>query len=226
MEQTVIFEEKVPLRPKDLNLINSVEVREGYGPLDALLLKQLREKLEGRCSQHGYVVPDSITLLSRSMGTIENGRFTGNIVFHVQAQGRVYNPSNGTVVSGVVELKNKMGLYVIYKDAIKIQIPRELHIGDEEFDNIEKGDEIQIEIRKSRFQVNDTHITSIGIYKGHGALARIPIEDGENGEVGEDSETGRIMIETGQSASETVESEEAVSEGVRMVEESEEEAEE
>lgn len=220
MEQTVIFEEKVPLRPKDLNLINSVEVREGYGPLDALLLKQLREKLEGRCSQHGYVVPDSINLLSRSMGTIENGRFTGNIVFHVQAQGRVYNPSNGTVVSGVVELKNKMGLYVIYKDAIKIQIPRELHIGDEEFDSIEKGDEIQIEIRKSRFQVNDTHITSIGIYKGRGALARIPVED-EGGEGGEDSETGRIMIETGQTASETGESE-----GVRMEEESEEEAEE
>ena len=159
------------------------------------------------------------------MGTIENGRFTGNIVFHVQAQGRVYNPSNGTVVSGVVELKNKMGLYVIYKDAIKIQIPRELHIGDEEFDSIEKGDEIQIEIRKSRFQVNDTHITSIGIYKGRGALARIPVED-EGGETGED---GRSMVEIGQAASETGENQEAVSEveaEEKEVESGEEEAEE
>jgi DNA-directed RNA polymerase subunit E'/Rpb7 len=152
-------------------------VVDGMSPLDNLLLKHLREKLEGRCSHHGYVLPDSVVLLSRSMGMIENGRFTGNIVFHVQAEGKAYNPSNGTLVSGIVQLKNKMGLYLVYNDAIKIQIPRELHIGSEEFDSIEKDDEITVEIRKSRFQINDTHITSIGVYRGRGGIAPKPVSE-------------------------------------------------
>jgi hypothetical protein len=43
-------------------------------------------------------------------------------------------------------------------------IPRDLHIGNEEFDSIQIGDIIRAEIKKSRFQVNDTHILSIGQY--------------------------------------------------------------
>ena len=188
MEQTVIFEEKVALKPKDMNLISSSKVVDGMSPLDNLLLKHLREKLEGRCSHHGYVLPDSVSLLSRSMGMIENGRFTGNIVFHVQAEGKVYNPSNGTLVSGIVQLKNKMGLYLVYNDAIKIQIPRELHLGNEDFDSIEKDDEITVEIRKSRFQINDTHITSIGVYRSRGGIAPKPISENSGIQMGEPRE--------------------------------------
>jgi hypothetical protein len=64
-----------------------------------------------------------------------------------------------------------MGLYVVINDAIRIMVPRDLHIGSEEFDGIEIGDKIQIEIKKSRFQVNDTHILSIGQYIGSSASA-------------------------------------------------------
>jgi hypothetical protein len=45
-------------------------------------------------------------------------------------------------------------------------IPRDLHIGNEEFDQLNIGDRIQIEIKKSRFQVNDPHILSIGQFLG------------------------------------------------------------
>jgi ribosomal protein L12E/L44/L45/RPP1/RPP2 len=43
-------------------------------------------------------------------------------------------------------------------------IPRDLHIGNEDFDAIQIGDVVRVEIKKSRFQVNDTHILSIGQY--------------------------------------------------------------
>lgn len=74
MEQTVIFEEKVTLTPKDMNRL----VDES---LDNILLSHLREKLENKCSNHGFVIPRSLTLLSRSMGQLENGRFTANVLF-------------------------------------------------------------------------------------------------------------------------------------------------
>jgi DNA-directed RNA polymerase subunit E'/Rpb7 len=160
MEYTVVFEEKVALSPKDLNFLKEVN------SIDEKILEYLRDKLEKKCSTHGYVLPGSLKLLSRSNGLLENGRYTGSIIFHVQAQGRVYNPGNGTLLDGKVFKKNNMGLYVIYKDALRILVPRDLHIGDDDYDSVQIGETIQIEIRKSRFQVNDPFILSVGNYRG------------------------------------------------------------
>jgi DNA-directed RNA polymerase subunit E'/Rpb7 len=157
LEQTVLFEEKAYLAPKDMNNI----VKD---PIDKILLKHLRGKIENKCSQHGFVVPKSLQILSRSAGQLENGRFTGNIVFHCQLQARVYNPVNGTRIIGTILKRNKMGLYVIYKDAIRVLIPRDLHLGNEDFETLQVGESIEIEIRKSRFQIQDPFILSVGMY--------------------------------------------------------------
>jgi hypothetical protein len=93
----------------------------------------------------------------------------------MKAQGKVYNPPDGLQVEGEIIRKNKMGLYVIINDAIRIMVPRDLHIGNEDFDRLEIGDKIRIEIKKSRFQVNDTHIMSIGQYMGLGGDASSPV---------------------------------------------------
>ena len=154
MEQIAIFEEKVAISPADL--------RPEITSFDYILLSKVKKLLEGKCSKHGYVIPDSLELLSRSMGTAEKGRFTSDFLYYLKVLGKVYNPPDGLQVEGEVIRKNKMGLYVIIKDAIRIMVPRDLHIGNEEFDSIEIGDKIIIEIKESRFQVNDTHILSIG----------------------------------------------------------------
>jgi len=156
MEQSVLFEQKIALTPKDMN-------RMGKETIDSLLLAQLRQNLEGKCSQHGFVIQNSLEIISRSMGQLEHGRYTGNIVFHIQVQGKVYNPANGTRIRGKIDKKNKMGLYIIYNDAVRILVPRDLHIGNERFDSLEPGQEIEIEIRKSRFQIQDLFILSIGV---------------------------------------------------------------
>jgi len=158
MEQLAIFEEKVILTPSDL--------RPDIESFDDILLAKLKATLEGKCSKHGYVIPKSLELLSRSMGAAEKGHFTSDFLYYMKVQGKVYNPPDGLEVEGEVIRKNKMGLYVIIEDAIRIMVPRDLHIGNEEFDAIELGDRIRIEIKKSRFQVNDTHILSIGQYLG------------------------------------------------------------
>jgi hypothetical protein len=157
MEQTVVFEQKVYLTPKDMNRMASTH-------LDEILLEHLRDSLENKCSQHGFVLPGSLELISRSMGHLDNGRFTGNVVFHAQVRGSVYNPANGTRLTGTILKKNKMGLYVVYKDAIRVLVARDLHRDSEEFEELQVGDVIQIEIRKSRFQIRDPFILSIGMY--------------------------------------------------------------
>jgi ribosomal protein S1 len=99
------------------------------------------------------------------MGHVETGRFTGDVVYQVQSQGGVINPSDGTILQGEIIKKNKMGLYVEYKDAIRVLLPRDLHIANEEFENLQIGSTIELEIKKSRFQVNDPYILCVGIYR-------------------------------------------------------------
>lgn len=156
MEQIAIFQEKVSLAPIDL--------RPEITNFDDIIIEKLRKRLEGKCTKNGFVIPQSLQLLSRSMGVAEKGRATADFLYYVKAQGRVYNPPDGLIVEGIIKLKNKMGCYVILQDAVRIMIPRDLHIGNEEFDELDVGDHIRIEIKKSQFRANATHILSIGQY--------------------------------------------------------------
>lgn len=194
MEQLAIFEEKVLLTPSDL--------RQEITSFDDILLSKMKKSLEGKCSKHGYVIPDSLELLSRSMGSAEKGRFTADFIYYMKAQGKVYNPPDGLQVEGEIIRKNKMGLYVIIHDAIRIMVPRDLHIGNEDFDRLEIGDKIRIEIKKSRFQVNDTHIMSIGQYMGLGGEGSSPVGESDAAE-----DEGEVPMEL-EDAEETVVEEE------------------
>ena len=156
MQHTAVFEEQVALTPKDM--------RRNIDSIEGLLLEKLQVRLEGRCSRHGFVLPGTVKVLSRSMGTLEKGRFTGSIIFYIQAEGDVLNPPDGIIIEGEVIRKNKMGMYVSYQDAIRVIIPRDLHIGQDEFEAVEVGERVQVEIKKSRFQVNDQYILSVGVF--------------------------------------------------------------
>jgi DNA-directed RNA polymerase subunit E'/Rpb7 len=154
MEQDAIFEENVSLSAKDM----SGEILS----FDDILLRKMRKQIEGKCTKHGFLLPGSLKLLSRSYGYMEKGTFTADSLYYMKAQGRVYNPPNGTVVEGVVMRKSKAGLYIIIENAVHVMVVRDLHIGNREFDAVELGDTIRVEIKKSRFQINDPHILSIG----------------------------------------------------------------
>lgn len=171
MEQDAIFEEKVSLSPKDMN----TEILS----FDDILLRKMRKQIEGKCTKHGFLIPNSLKMLSRSYGYMEKGTFTADSMYYIKAQGRVYNPPNGTVVEGVVMRKSKAGLYIIIEQAVHVMVVRDLHIGNKEFDAVELGDTIRVEIKKSRFQINDPHILSIGQFLtvvSSGAIAEPVVE--------------------------------------------------
>jgi len=156
MEHSVLFEEQVSLNSNDLSRhISSVE---------EILLKKVKAKLENKCSRYGFVLPGTITMLSRSLGKASSGRFVADYLYQIQVQGKVINPPDGTVLNALVIRKNKMGIYLNYKDALRIIIPRDLHIGDSKFEAVQIGDTVSVEIKKSRFQINDETILSVGIY--------------------------------------------------------------
>lgn len=163
METDAFFQEKVYLSPSDLSQeIDSV---------DSILLDKLKQRLEQKCSPHGFVLPGTLELLTRSAGQVDSGKFSGDWAFLVKAKGRVLYPPEGTSVEVEILKTNKMGIYAIYENAIRIMVPRDLHLGNEEFSQLKVGETIRVEIQKSRFQLRDPFIVSVAVYRGRaGAL--------------------------------------------------------
>ena len=158
MESEAFFQEKVYLTPLDL--------RSEITSIDVILLAKLKARLEQKCSTHGYVLPGTLEILTRSAGSVDSGRFSGDWAFLVKAKGRVLHPPEGTEVEVEVLKSNKMGIYAVYENAIRLMVPRDLHLGDDDFDQLKVGDRIRVEIQKSRFQLKDPFIVSVGIFRG------------------------------------------------------------
>jgi hypothetical protein len=157
MQSTAFFETKVALTPKDLN---SLDTR----TIESILLEKVQEKLEDKCTSNGFVLPRTLKLLSRSVGYFEPARFTADTIYYVKAEAQVLYPADGVRVEGEVIRKNKMGMYVVHKNAIRIQIPRDLHLGNEEYESTEVGEKVEVELKRSKFQVNDPFILATGVF--------------------------------------------------------------
>jgi flagellar biosynthesis/type III secretory pathway M-ring protein FliF/YscJ len=67
-------------------------------------------------------------------------------------------------VEGTVIRKNKMGLYINYKDAIRIQVPRDLHLDRPEFEDIQVGETVEVELKRSKFAIYDAYILASGMF--------------------------------------------------------------
>ncbi len=156
MYNTIYMDERVSLTPTEINLITSVE------SIKDLLEHKLREIHEEKCNANGYVRPDSIKLLGRSMGVAENGRFTGNFVYDCKFKCDVLFPTVGLKMLVDVIKVNQMGAYAIYEEAIRVLLPRDFHIGNDVFDALKEGDKVQVVLDRSRFQAKDPFIMAVG----------------------------------------------------------------
>ena len=231
MEITAFFEKKVSLNAKDLNKVGASNT------VADLLIQKLSAMMDSKCSEHGYVLPGTLELISRSVGYFEAARFTGDAVYYVKSKGQVLYPTDGVRVVGEVTRKNKMGLLVNYRDGLRIQVPRDLHLDDEiadVFESIVPGDVIEVELKKSLFQINDPFILTNGIFiekktkEDIGAVVGNPPPPAPPPAAQASSEEGSEEegSEASDESSEATEEEEEEEEGSSSEEEEEEEEEE
>jgi hypothetical protein len=194
MESTAFFEKKINLTPSEFNEVKNE-------PIDSLLEKKAKQLIENKCSEQGFVLPGTIKLLSRSMGYFESARFTGDAVYYVKLEGKIVYPADGVRVIGEVIRKNKMGLYVDYRKAIRIQVPRDLHIGSEEYEDVEVGDNIEVELKRSKFQINDPYILASAMFiekKSDGINSVTGLTENTSDEGEEEAEEGEEPLSEGE----------------------------
>lgn len=127
--------------------------------IHASLVEQLRHRYEGICIPEGYVQPRSITIKEHSLG--RTNILKGGLDYNVKFQADVCLPHNGQVFRAPVSLKSKIGIHA-ETDPIKVLLPRDLHIGNGEFDDAEVGQTIEFDVVGTRFQQGDETIVVLG----------------------------------------------------------------
>lgn len=167
--EQVYLEQRVTLSPS--------EYEKAVDDLDAFLLGKISKELEDKCCAHGWVRPGSTQLLARAMGQAENGRFTADFLFYCKVRVLCFLPYAGQTLLCRIASLNKSGAYALVinegeqSDAIRILIPRDLHIGNAEFDALKPGQGIKVRLLKSRFQKGDGYISAVGAFEGASAGA-------------------------------------------------------
>jgi hypothetical protein len=184
----VYIDQRVTLAP--------TEYEKATADIDAFLVSKIRKELEDQCCSHGWVRPGSTQILARSMGQAEHGRFTGDFLFQCKVKVSCLLPYADQILTCRVGTMNKLGAYALVvddgkqSDAIRILVPRDLHVGNAEFDDLQVGQGIRVRVLRSRFQKGDAFISAVGMYDGRapqvdvaeGASAVAPqlvVEEGE-----------------------------------------------
>lgn len=127
--------------------------------IQASLLAQLRMKYEGICVAEGFIQRRSITIVEHSLG--RTNLIKGGLGYTVKFQADVCMPHPGQVFRAPVILKSKIGLHADLLP-LKILLPRDLHIGNAEFDEAPEKQEIEFEVVGSNFQQGDESIVILG----------------------------------------------------------------
>ena len=123
------------------------------------LLAQLRMNYEGVCTPEGFIQRRSITIVEHSLGRVN--LIKGGLDYTVKFQADVCMPHPGQTFRGVVTLKSKIGLHAELLP-MKVLLPRDLHIGNAEFDDVKENQEVEFTIVGSRFQQGDDSIVVLG----------------------------------------------------------------
>ena len=123
------------------------------------ILTQLKMDYEGRCSSEGFIAQNSITILKYTYPRANYIR--GGVDYEVTFQADVCFPHPGQRLKAPVILRSKVGIHAD-TPPVKVLIPRDLHIGNEEFEQVKVGDEIEFEVVGSQFKQQDEDIIIVG----------------------------------------------------------------
>jgi DNA-directed RNA polymerase subunit E'/Rpb7 len=157
-----VLVEKVKLAPKEL-----------HSAYQDVAKKRLMEKVEGKCTKHGFIRPGSVDVLTIYMGAVEAQTFRGYVTFNVRFRAEVCNPPIGAVITAKVSNINSFGVLCVcgftdenkrHVSALEIIVPKQSVSIKSEVDlmKLKLGQEVNIEIMGRKYELDDKRISIMG----------------------------------------------------------------
>lgn len=125
------------------------------------LEKIVKNKIEGKCVKEGYVVPGTVVILERSMGSLNSNQFNGNIEYDLKIGAKVCNIPVNSVIKASVKKISKLGL-LSELGPLMIIIPKEIHTQKDAFKDIKIGDEVELLVIGKTFDLDSKKISVYG----------------------------------------------------------------
>lgn len=151
--------ERVNLKPSQMD--NNIEMH---------IASAAQVKLEGKCSKHGFIRPNSVIVVSRSLGHHKGSHFHGELTFEVEVVADVCRPLRGDLIFCTVVNLNRMGLLAKAGDfganqhVLQIYVVLQHHNNAEFFadSNLTEGASISVSVIGSKYRLKDDQIIVIG----------------------------------------------------------------
>lgn len=138
------------------------------------ILKELKQRKEGICSDHGYIKKNTIRIIKVSSGKVEMSTFHGYMNFMVKYSAMVCNPVKGNIVNAVVVNMNNFGILCssfITEDngsktpILEIIIPKHSLTIQSDVDlknSVKINNEVKVQIVGKKYQLYNKKISIIG----------------------------------------------------------------
>jgi DNA-directed RNA polymerase subunit E'/Rpb7 len=122
----------------------------------------LKRRISNKCIIEGYIVPNSIKIITYSSGAVNSD----NIYFHIVYDCMVANPVEGMLIECIVKTITKAGIHaqVIDQDGnipITVFVARDHHNIDNYFQSIKESAPITVRVIGSRYELYDPFICVI-----------------------------------------------------------------
>ena len=127
------------------------------------LERSISYSIEGKCTQDGYIKPNSVRVNTYSAGIVNNEKVEFQTVFECM----VCHPVEDMVMDCKVKTLTKAGIHGEVTDnegnmPVTIFIARDHHFTNKLFGTIEENSVITTKIVGIRFELNDPYICAIG----------------------------------------------------------------
>ena len=155
------FTDNVKIHPKDIT-----------NDMSTSILKVLKDKKEGICSNHGFIKKNSIKLCEVGPGKVELTSFHGYINYTVKYSAEVCNPVKNDIVNAKVQNINNFGILctsTVEDDGedmpvLEIIVPKHSPaiVSAINLENVKIGDKVMVQIIGKKYQLYNKKISIIG----------------------------------------------------------------
>lgn len=149
---TRILSENIQLMPKTLNSYD----------LDKVILDILKKKVEGKCISDGFIKLDSVEIVSRSLGCMENHVFNGSVSYFIKYKAEICSPVMGQIIECYVDTNDETNSVCYVGDEatspVEIYLFRENYVGNAEYASLRQGDRVAIRVQKTQVEFGNDKI--------------------------------------------------------------------
>jgi DNA-directed RNA polymerase subunit E'/Rpb7 len=141
--------------------------------IDNIIKHEMKKKYEGLCFEHGYIIPDTIDIIHKSVGKLKTENNKSKIIYNIKYKVKTIFPTEGDELDVYINNKNKLGIISYIKLGIQeketfeespliIIIPNEYIIQSSlNIDDIFIGQKIKVYILGCRIKYNSDKIQVI-----------------------------------------------------------------